>query len=253
MDQADFPWQQLGSLLVEDDLLSPDELERALEEQRRTGRPLGEILVDQGSMSGTALARALARQHGVDLRPGDTQLPAPKPKRASSWRPLGTVLVEGGWLTESQLDEALAEKRAHQDRRLGEILIRRGYISGVALAIALAEQHGVELERESLSDTVETVTVPVPPGKPTYQVCTVTFEGGRSRTALYEGPNLLDAADFACDYIDREEPAAVEIERREGESSETVWTYSREEAETASNKSNVETFGFDPARWDVRT
>ena len=48
MDQADFPWQQLGELLVDENLLSQDELERALVEQRRTGRKLGQILVGQG-------------------------------------------------------------------------------------------------------------------------------------------------------------------------------------------------------------
>src|SRR2546421_11191534 len=68
MDQADFPWQQLGELLVDENLLSQDELERALVEQRRTGRKLGQILVGQGSMTGTELARALAKQHGVELR-----------------------------------------------------------------------------------------------------------------------------------------------------------------------------------------
>src|SRR3954447_26517875 len=253
MDQADFPWQQLGTILVADGVLSQAELDRALKEQRLTGQPLGEILVNQGSLSGTTLARALARQHGVDLRSGGAPVPRPEPKRARSWRPLGTVLVEGGWVAEVDLEEALAEKRAHQDRRLGEILIRRGFISGVPLPLALAEQHGVHLEPEALSDTVETIAVPVPDGQPTYQVCRVTFENGRSRTVLYEGPNLLDAADYACDYIDREGPPAVEIDRREGHDAETVWTYSREAAEAAETKSVVETFGFDPSRWDVRT
>jgi hypothetical protein len=71
------------------------------------------------------------------------------------------------------------------------------------------------------------------------------------RTALYESPNLLDAADFACEYVDREEPVAVEIERLDAKGSETVWTYSRDraEAEAASSKRLVETFGFDPTLW----
>ena len=58
----------------------------------------------------------------------------------------------------------------------------------------------------------------------------------------------------ASEYIDQKEPAAVEIERRDGNDVETVWSYSRERAEAESEKKSVvETFGFDPARWDVRT
>jgi hypothetical protein len=266
MDQADFPWRQLGTLLVDENLLSREELERALGEQRRTGQKLGQILVDQGSMSGTSLAKALARQHGIELRGRLDALDDDEPEQAGTatatlppvggWRPLGKVLLDGGLVTDEQLDEALAEKRAHQDRRLGSILVRLGHISGVTLALALAEQHGIVVETEAFDDNVRTVTVPVPAGHPTYEVVTVGFPGERrSRPVLYAGPNFLDAADYACEYIDREEPAAVEIQRRDEDGCETVWTYSRERAsaEADAGKRLVETFGFDPARWDVKT
>lgn len=265
MDQADFPWRQLGTLLVDEKLLSQDELERALSEQRRTGQKLGQILVDQGSMSGTSLARALAKQHGIELRNRFDELDDDEPdsvgtatatlKPVGGWRPLGKVLLDGGLVSDDQLDEALAEKRAHQDRRLGAILVRLGHISGATLALALAEQHGVVVESEELGDRVETVTVPVPAGHPTYEVVVVGFPGERRpRPVLYAGPNFLDAADFACEYIDREEPPAVEIQRRGDDGTETVWTYSKERAsaEASTEKRLVETFGFDPARWDFK-
>ena len=38
-----FPWRQLGALLADEGLLTPTELELALDEQRRTGRLLGQI------------------------------------------------------------------------------------------------------------------------------------------------------------------------------------------------------------------
>jgi hypothetical protein len=251
MDQADFPWRSLGALLVEEELLTPAELELALAEQQRTGRLLGQILVGHGYVTAEALARALARQHGVELRTPTTADPneTSVSPRERPWRPLGAVLVESGLLAKSALREALAEKTAHPDRRLGAILVRRGHLSGAQLAWALAEQHG--LESESLPDDVQAVVVPVEPGQPRYQVFSVADGATQRRTILYEGPNLLDAADFACDYVDREEPFAVEIERRDGETSETVWTYSRDRAEAAasSSKSLVETFGFDPTRW----
>jgi hypothetical protein len=253
MDRADFPWRQLGKILVDEELLTPAELERALAEQRETGRLLGEILVEQGAMTGATLAQALARQHGVELGQTDLEhepLFAASPD-SKKWRPLGAVLVESGLVGEIELQEALEEKRKHQDRRLGEILVRRGHLTPAGLASALAEQHGLSLE-EQLPET-ETGSVTVSAG-PTYRVCLVGYKARQERrTLLYESPNLLDAADFACDYVDREEPLAVEIDRRDGDSSETVWTYSRDraEAEAASSKRLVETFGFDPTLWSV--
>jgi hypothetical protein len=264
MDQAHFPWRSLGALLVEDELLAPAELERALAEQRRTGRLLGQILVDQGHMTAAALARSLARQHGVELRSTRLEPEAPlhgaasRPSLAQSsvhrrpWRPLGALLVENGLLGEDALEGALAEKQAHPNRRLGEILIERGHLSGAELAWALAEQHGLDFETQAMPPDVTAVVVPVEAGCPTYQVYSVDYGTARGRrTILYEGPNLLDAADFACEYVDREQPLAVEIERRNGEERETVWTYSRDRADAAasSSKSLVETFGFDPTRW----
>jgi hypothetical protein len=270
MDQADFPWRQLGTLLVDEDLLSREELERALSEQRRTGQKLGQIIVDQGSMSGTSLAKALAKQHGIELRNRFDELDdepnhdEPSPvgtatatrRPVGGWRPLGKVLLDGGLVSEHELDEALAEKRAHQDRRLGAILVRMGHISGATLALALAEQHGIVVETQGFEDKVETITVPVPAGHPTYEVVMLGFPGERrERKVLYAGPNFLDAADYACEYIDREEPPAIEIQRSDTEGRETVWTYSKERAaaEASAGKSVVETFGFDPARWDVKT
>src|SRR5947208_1805667 len=247
MDRADFPWHQLGKILVDEELLTAGELERALAEQRQTGRLLGEILVEQGSMTGASLARALARQHGVDVGPSDLDHdPVFAPAGPSQkWRPLGTVLVDSGLVAELDLQEALEEKRLHQDRRLGEILVRRGHLTPSGLASALAEQHGLSLE-EQLPAAEERKVASAVAG-PSYRVCLVGYRAGEERrTFLFESPNLLDAADFACEYVDREEPIAVEIERLDEKGSETVWTYSRDraEAEAASRKPLVETFGF---------
>jgi hypothetical protein len=252
MDRADFPWRPLGKILVDDELLSPTELERALTEQRETGRLLGEILVEHGAMTGATLAQALARQHGVVLEQDDLEHEPvfAASARSKKWRPLGAVLVESGLVAEVDLQEALEEKRAHQDRRLGEILVRRGHLTRSGLALALAEQHGLTLE-EQLPPT-EPRDVVLTSGRPMYRVCLVDYQArSEQRTFLYESPNLLDAADFACEYVDREEPLAVEIERLDANGSETVWTYSRDraEAQAKSSKPLVETFGFDPTLW----
>ena len=60
------------------------------------------------------------------------------------WRPLGTLLVERGLLTEGEVDEALAEQR-ESGRLLGQILVDGCYLSGFSLTRALVEQHGLEL------------------------------------------------------------------------------------------------------------
>ena len=71
MEAARIPWRPLGCLLVEQGLLSEDELERALEAQASTGRRLGETIVELGFVSHPALSRALAAQYGIELK-GET-------------------------------------------------------------------------------------------------------------------------------------------------------------------------------------
>jgi hypothetical protein len=269
MDQIDFPWRSLGALLVAESLVSPTDLELALVEQRKTGRLLGQILVAHGAVSGVALARALARQHGVELQVGEREAeprathgddPAassePAGRRHEVWYPLGRLLVERGFLTNADLQAALREQREQPGRRLGEILVEGGLLSGGELALALAEQHGVGPDLgDALGGEVVTVVAPSAPGRPTYEVRDVVYEPAyQLRSVAYESSNFLEAADFACDFIDREQPAGVEIQRLEGGDRETVWSYSqrRAEAVASSSRSLVQTFGFDPTRWGAR-
>ncbi len=55
----------LGEALVEDGALSREQLQRALSEQKSSGRMLGELLVDQGVIQSGTLVRVLARQFGI--------------------------------------------------------------------------------------------------------------------------------------------------------------------------------------------
>ena len=64
---ADNGWKPLGELLVEQGLVSPEDLERALEEQARTGRKLGEYFVEAELVSLEQLTNVLLQQCGVDL------------------------------------------------------------------------------------------------------------------------------------------------------------------------------------------
>ena len=55
--------RKLGQLLVEEGLISQDDLSRALAEQKSSGRRLGEILLELGLIDEVNLLRVLARQH----------------------------------------------------------------------------------------------------------------------------------------------------------------------------------------------
>ena len=58
--------QRLGETLVDEGLLTTEQLNEALAQQRGKARMLGEILVDQGLVSNTVLVRVIARQLGVE-------------------------------------------------------------------------------------------------------------------------------------------------------------------------------------------
>jgi hypothetical protein len=57
----------LGVLLIEHGVLDEPDVERALADQARSGRRLGEILVESDLVSRPFLARVLAQQGGVAL------------------------------------------------------------------------------------------------------------------------------------------------------------------------------------------
>jgi hypothetical protein len=248
-----FPWRQLGELLVAEELLTEDELEQALAEQATSGRLLGQILVANGYLSAFSLARVLSEQHGVRLSPkeGAPAAPAPVASQAvQAWRPLGNVLVDLEFLTESQLERALAAQR-EDGGRLGEILVSRGLLSGAELAQALAEQHGVELAAQDEGE-LETVVRPITADEPVYKLFEVIFEPGyQRRTELFESANFLETADYAFEFVDEHDPAALEIHRTHGAAQETVWNYSasRAAALNAERKDLAQTFGFDPTIW----
>ena len=60
-------WHPLGEMLVEQGLLTLPELEDALDEQERTGKRLGAILVARKIVAGAVLTTILAEQVGVEL------------------------------------------------------------------------------------------------------------------------------------------------------------------------------------------
>jgi len=67
VEAARNPWPALGTLLVRDGVITPEQLERALEEKRSNpAKRLGELLVEHGSTTRAHIARVLAEQHELE-------------------------------------------------------------------------------------------------------------------------------------------------------------------------------------------
>ena len=247
MLQPAYPWRPLGRLLVEEGLVDAADLDAALAEQQLTGRRLGEVLVARGAISGPELTRALAAQCGIEVElalapePRETE---PTDAEPEPWRPLGTLLVERGALTEEQLTEALREQRT-SDRRLGEILVKRGFVTTLDLVGAVIDQHG--LERSTAAADFASVSLSSR-AREVYEV-EGEEEPGRAKV-LYRTGGFLDATDFAFELLEGEDHAWLRIFRLRNGEREEVWAYDESRAAEAAAAPNVvELYGFNPARW----
>ena len=65
MQTSALTWRRLGSLLLDERLIDPDQLALAFEEQERSGKRLGEIVVEKGWIDRDDLYTMLARQAGL--------------------------------------------------------------------------------------------------------------------------------------------------------------------------------------------
>ena len=129
------PSRLIGALFVERGLVSESQIRVALEIQRETGQQLGQVLVERFGVSRKELASVVADQWA---KLGGSS----GPEDSASWRRLGDIFVERGFVTQEELDEALTRQR-QTGERLGEALVAQGVISKFELAGALAEQMAV--------------------------------------------------------------------------------------------------------------
>jgi type IV pilus assembly protein PilB len=67
MAEGQLKTKSLGDILVEEGLLSRDQLDQAEEEQQRVGKSLGRVLVDMNLVKEADLVSALARQVGLEF------------------------------------------------------------------------------------------------------------------------------------------------------------------------------------------
>jgi MSHA biogenesis protein MshE len=69
---------RLGDMLVQQDLVTAEQLKLALEEQKRSGRKLGRVLVENGYVTEEGISTGLARQLGADFVDLRTFKPQPE-------------------------------------------------------------------------------------------------------------------------------------------------------------------------------
>jgi hypothetical protein len=149
----------IGTVFVERGLLSESQIRVALEIQRETGQQLGQILVDRFGVSRQELASVVAEQWAEIGRSGSGLDPATN----ESWKRLGDIFVERGFVTPEQLEQALVRQR-ETGERVGEALVAQGSISKFELAGALAEQSSVLGDTANVEAAApETNVVPIAP------------------------------------------------------------------------------------------
>jgi len=115
---------RLGQLLVQEGLVSERQLEEALHYQETVTphKPLGEICVDAGFVSTSALKRVIEKYRKHIL--------------------FGQLLIRMGVVSVDQLDEALSEQKK-TGKRVGQILLHKRYIGRADLTKALSIQLGI--------------------------------------------------------------------------------------------------------------
>jgi len=134
----------LGSLFVEENLLAPEQLERALRFSKNTGLPLDQIVVAEFPIPQPDISRLLGEVSRSADGGGATDAdavfakdPAVSPIRSHVRRPIGQIFVDLGFITPDDREAALTVQR-EGGGLLGEILITQGKITRLELANALS-------------------------------------------------------------------------------------------------------------------
>jgi len=110
--------------------------------------------------------------------------------------PLGTVLLQRGFVTQEQIDEAIAEQ-ARTSRPLGRVLVANGVITEAQLVGALAEQAGLEFvdlgDHQVDPTAASTITDAL---ARRYQALPIAWEGSTLVVAMADPANVLAVDDI---------------------------------------------------------
>jgi hypothetical protein len=232
----------LGRILVDRGVITQDQLDTALRVQRQHGGLLGEILTSRGWVTPLSIAAAVARQKAEES--GDE----PAPARRANWTPLGTLLVEKGYVTDVELKQALVLQR-DGGGFLGEILVDRGWISATDLVLALAAQLGLDFDlRRGEGSGDETVLLPSDRPAACFEV--LENVDGEIRL-LKTTETFLEATDFVFDEVLWErESGDLQIVRVDGGLRDVAWSFRPGDAATHSRDDMLSIFGYAVGQWE---
>ena len=106
--------QLLGALLVQSGHITGEQLDYALDEQKKSGEKIGEVFTRLGMLTERQLAALLEFQHH-------------QKNNTSSPLRLGELLVASGHISRGQLDDALCKQHL-SNKKIGEVLVEEGYV-----------------------------------------------------------------------------------------------------------------------------
>ena len=150
----------LGRRLLSRNIIDERTLRRALRTSRSVGKPLGQVLLDEGSVSESQLRDALlwqrrqrarcerkmlravesdALQDLNALAHQDKKATGPPPSVSREFTRVGELLRKAGLVTADCIRHAL-ERQKETGKKLGRLLVEAGEISGHALRAALQVQ-----------------------------------------------------------------------------------------------------------------
>jgi type IV pilus assembly protein PilB len=115
-------WRPVGAILVENGSITQGQLNAALAEQARTGRKLGDILTSSGAITWMTLAQAIAEQALDPVQPAVPEAVAPPPPPPAEPSPTEDgrqrVLQELASLTDN-LGALISRLQAHVEHKPG--------------------------------------------------------------------------------------------------------------------------------------
>jgi hypothetical protein len=191
----------LGELLLEARRITPEVLDRALAEQRRTGEKIGEVLVRQGVLAKEELAAVLDFQRHLG---GE----APTSSRLR----LGEILVATGQITREQLDRALVRQKITR-KKIGEILVEDGDITPRQVARGLTIQKKLVTAALLATLAMATPAVAQPAAPSTAKLTVSATVLARSDLRILHQPPVLVVtnADIARGYVEVSDASRIEV------------------------------------------
>jgi len=133
----------LGVILEEKNLITPDEMEKALEEQKQ--------------LRGKRLGTIISEEHGLPPKIIETAIEAAyREGRISPAMRVGDILIEAGLVTKEQVENAVASQEKGRNKKIGTLLIEKGLITEKQLLMALSVKfHLAFIDLDTVTPTQE--------------------------------------------------------------------------------------------------